>query len=148
MNLQGIIAPGGLTDDGLQNVDDAVRILSDLAKEEKELERITKRNIAAHRGLDHSFQQGNITLEEYIRRAEAFGIELGGTMTGRGVAAAQQISDSFRQMGMTISSTMTDVVFGMKDGFEAMQDIALSVVKQIVNALIQNFIVSPLIRNI
>jgi len=148
MNIQGIVAPGGLTDDGLQNVDEAVKILSDLAKEEQKLERITKRNIAAHRGLDHSFKQGNITLEEYIRRAEAFGIEMGDTMTGRGVMAAQQISDAFGSMGMTISSTMTDVVLGLKDGFEGMQDIALSVIKQIVNALIQNFIVSPLIRNI
>ena len=148
MNLQGVIAPGGLTDDTLQNVDDTVKILSDLKKEEQELERITKRNIGVQTGLDVAFKRGEVSLSKYIETAEAFGIELGGTMTSRGVAAAQQISDSFGQMGMTISSTMTDVVFGMKDGFEAMQDIALSVVKQIVNALIQNFIVSPLIRNI
>ena len=61
---------------------------------------------------------------------------------------AKQISDGFGEMSQNLTNSFTDVILGLSDGFTALQDIALSVVKMIVQALVQNFIVSPLIRNI
>ena len=47
-----------------------------------------------------------------------------------------------------MSSTLTDAFLGIKNGFEALEDIALSVVKTIVNTLTQEFLVKPLLKEI
>jgi len=94
-----------------------------------------------------AFKKGGASIGNYIKHVD-LADATSNTFTGNIARSAVQISDAFGSMTGTISATMTDVVLGMKDGFEALEDIALSVVKSIVNALIQNFIVSPLIRNI
>jgi len=142
------IDAGSMTAQQIKTIDELLDIYGGLADARVEDLRISNRNKGVQAGLNEAFKRGAIDVQHYSEVAEAFGITLSDTVTGRGIQTALDISSAFESMSATISSTMTDVVFGMKDGFEAMQDIALSVVKQIVNALIQNFIVSPLIRNI
>lgn len=52
-----------------------------------------------------------------------------------------------RLQGMvgTVSNTMTDVLFGLKDGFTSLQDIALSALRTIISTLIEAFIRSRIL---
>ena len=61
---------------------------------------------------------------------------------------AETLEDNINNLAGSMSSTLTDVFLGLKDGFEGLQDIALSVVKTIVNTLTQEFLVKPLLKNI
>ncbi len=61
---------------------------------------------------------------------------------------AEQLGDAITGLSSSISGTLTDVFLGLQDGFQGMKDIALSVVKTIVNSLVQNFLVAPLLNNI
>ena len=50
------------------------------------------------------------------------------------------IESALLNLSGSIASNMTDVIFGLKDGFDALQDIALSVLQTIIQTLIETFI--------
>ena len=52
----------------------------------------------------------------------------------------ETLEDRLKGMVGTVSNTLTDVLLGMKDGFTALQDIALSVLRTIISTLIEAFI--------
>ena len=68
--------------------------------------------------------------------------------TNTAKTVAETLEDSINNLAGSMSSTLTDAFLGIKNGFEALEDIALSVVKTIVNTLTQEFLVKPLLKEI
>lgn len=101
--------------------------------------------------LEADFVAGKISMEEFKEAMNSIGgnmdmitdksLKMGMTFTEKLTSAIDGLSSS-------ISGTLTDVFMGVKSGFEGMKDIAVSVISTIVNALIENFIVAPLLKNI
>lgn len=57
-----------------------------------------------------------------------------------------QIADRFKQMIGGVSNTFTDVLLGMKDGFTALEDIALQSIRMIISTLIEAAIRAVFLR--
>jgi uncharacterized protein YoxC len=141
------IEGGMITGGNAKNVEDILSINKKLNEERETQLRIAKRNNVALQTMDSLFNQGIGTIGDYIKMYETLGIKQE-TFTSRSIMTAKQISDGFGAMSQNLTNSFTDVILGLSDGFTALQDIALNVIKMIVQALVQNFIVSPLIRNI
>ena len=69
-------------------------------------------------------------------------------VTEKAKTVSETLDQNINQLASSMSSTLTDAFLGIKDGFEALEDIALSVVKTIVNTLTQEFLVKPLLKEI
>lgn len=52
----------------------------------------------------------------------------------------ENIQNALEGLSSSIASNFTDVIFGLKDGFTALEDIALSVLRTIIQTLIETFI--------
>ena len=74
--------------------------------------------------------------------------EQGDTATKTAKTVSETLEDNINNLASSMSSTLTDAFLGIKNGFEALEDIALSVVKTIVNTLTQEFLVKPLLKEI
>lgn len=74
--------------------------------------------------------------------AEAFDIAMQRTNETLGISTPyiDNIEDALLNLSGSIASNMTDVIFGLKDGFAALEDIALSVLQTIIQTLIETFI--------
>jgi hypothetical protein len=138
---------GSISEEGLSDIEYFTKAMEDLEDARKKEVNATRRGNTALSIMDGLFKQGNVTLKQYAEMYDHLGIKQT-SFTSNVVMSAKQIADGFGQMSSTIASTMTDVIMGTKNGFEALGDIVNQVVRMIVNTLVQNFIVSPLIRNI
>lgn len=138
---------GSLSEENLSDIEYFTGKMEDFTKSQKDAANSARRNAQSLTILDGLFKSGNITLKQYTDAFTHLGLEQD-SLTARSLMSVQQISDGFGQMAGTITNTMTDVVMGTKNGFEALGDIVKQTVRMIVQTLIQNFIVSPLIRNI
>ena len=138
---------GGLSETNLSDIDFFAKKMEEFAKSEKDATDQARRGAFALKNLDMQFERGALTVEKYTKMYKHLGIEQE-SLTSRAMMSAQQISDGFGQMASTIGGTMTDVIMGTKNGFEALGDIVKSTIRMIVQTLVQNFIVNPLIKNI
>ena len=133
--LKAALTPGGAPPperDNIISFDDYYDGLSDSAtnaaneigyakKAQKELKKALDESRISAEAFDIAMQRTNETLftsTPYIDNIESALLNLSGS----------------------IASNMTDVIFGLKDGFDALQDIALSVLQTIIQTLIETFI--------
>ena len=147
--LQGALAGGmgSLSEQNLGDIEYGIQKLDAYKDAQKDAARATRVNNILLGTMDGLFKSGSITIKQYTDAFTHLGLEQD-SFTARSLMSVKQISDGFGQMAGTITNTMTDVVMGTKNGFEALGDIVKQTVRMIVQTLIQNFIVSPLIRNI
>jgi hypothetical protein len=89
----------------------------------------------AQKRLKQALDQGKIS-------AEAFDIAMQRTneTLGQSNPYIDNIENALLNLSGSIASNMTDVIFGLKDGFAALEDIALSVLQTIIQTLIETFI--------
>tara|TARA_B100001057_G_scaffold344146_1_gene345129 strand:- start:129 stop:2999 length:2871 start_codon:yes stop_codon:yes gene_type:complete len=85
--------------------------------------------------LNEQYKLGKVDLDIYNEASRVLNEQLKGTPT-----LADKIEDAFKSMSGSIASTFTDVIFGLKGGFEGLQDIALSVLRTIIQTMIQAFV--------
>lgn len=131
----------------LTDIEFGAKAFADFYKEQEKGATSLRRNGQLLKTMDILFESGKMSIDEYTKAYESFGIQQT-TMTSQSLNSVKQISEGFGQMSSSIASSMTDVIMGTKSGFDALGDIVKQTVRMIVNTLVQNFIVSPLIRNI
>lgn len=134
----------GLTVD---QADEFIGQLDELALNISDSRKATEFQKRALNGLTGSFKAGNISVKEYVGALEYLGVEQD-NFTSRAARSAVSIGEQFMAMSSSIAGSMTDVIMGTKSGFDALKDIVGNTVKMIMQTLIQNFVVNPLMRNI
>ena len=89
----------------------------------------------AQQRLRQALDQGKIS-------AEAFDIAMEKTneTLNKSNPYIDNIESAIQGLSGSIASNFTDVIFGLKDGFTALEDIALSVLRTIIQTLIETFI--------
>lgn len=101
--------------------------------------------------LEADFLNGKLSMEEFKTAMDSIGGNMD-MITDKslkmGMTFTEKLTGAINGLSSSISGTLTDVFMGVKSGFEGMKDIAVSVISTIVNALIENFIVAPLLKNI
>ena len=141
---------GGLdifSDENLTDLEMFTKAMDSFGESQKKAASRTRTNGIALGVMDGLFKTGIPTIKEYTDMFTHLGLEQD-SVTAKSLMSVKQISDGFGQMSSSIASSMTDVIMGTKNGFDALGDIVKQTVRMIVNTLVQNFIVSPLIRNI
>lgn len=136
-----------LTGFTVDQADEFIGQMDDLALKISDVRKQSAFSKVALNGLTGSFKAGNISVKEYVAALEYAGVEQD-NMTSAAARSAVSISEQFMAMSSSIAGSMADVIMGTKSGFDALKDIVGQTVKMIMQTLIQNFIVNPLMRNI
>tara|TARA_R100000030_G_scaffold86406_1_gene69849 strand:+ start:7747 stop:10623 length:2877 start_codon:yes stop_codon:yes gene_type:complete len=98
--------------------------------------------------LKEMLDQGKISLDAYAMAMKELGQGKGSSGKAGGVEGlndalgktptlAENIEKAFEGMSSSIASNFTDVIFGLKDGFTALEDIAMSVLRTIIQTMIE-----------